>query len=367
MIPLLASFRSSALYRRIVRYRYHLPFWVGYQLFWTLLFNSENLFTWDTVITVIVLSVAQATGAYLNIYYFVPRWLRKQRYGGYALGFLLCVLLSSLLTTLVYQGSYYAATGEWNTAQGWFRLTYVQFLGIMVMLGFTAVVFVMIIKLTKDWLKDQRRTQALKKEKLETELKFLRSQFNPHFLFNTMNSINFLIQRDPQRASDTLAKFSDLMRYQLYECNESRIPLKKEVHYLSNFVALEKLRVNDNVIVTLDVNENVNGAQVAPFILMPFVENAFKHVSKGRQQDNFIQVSLRQQAHQLYFDVTNSREAHALSARETVHYGGIGLTNVRRRLALLYPHHHTLRIDEPEDTYSVHLTIDLYDDQLRSD
>ena len=355
-----ASLRASAAYRFLVRYKlYHMLFWVGYQLFWTALFNSENIFTWVTAIFVVVLSVAQATGAYLNIYYFIPTFLRKQRYGRYALGFLLCLLISWMLTTLSYQGMYYAMNGDWNVAGGWFRGTYPQFLGIMMLLASTAIVFVMIVKLTKDWLKDQRRTQQLEKEKLETELKFLRAQFNPHFLFNTINSIHFLIRKDPELASDTLAKFSDLLRYQLYECNEARIPLKKEVHYLSNFVALEKLRNSERLSVSLDVSENVNGAQVAPFILMPFIENAFKHASKGKQQENFIRVTLRQSPQQLEFEVENSKETGASSTREAVHYGGIGLVNVRRRLDLLYPQRHTLRIDEHDNTYSVHLTLDL--------
>ncbi len=355
-----ASLRASAAYRFVVRYRlYHIPFWVGYQLFWTVLFNSENIFAWVTAIFVVVLSVAQATGAYLNIYYFIPTFLRKQRYGRYALGFLLCLLISWTLTTFSYQGMYYAINGDWNVAGSWFRGTYPQFLGIMMLLASTAIVFVMIVKLTKDWVKGQRRTQQLEKEKLETELKFLRSQFNPHFLFNTINSIHFLIRKDPELASDTLAKFSDLLRYQLYECNEARIPLKKEVHYLSNFVALEKLRNSERLSVSLDVSENVNGAQVAPFILMPFVENAFKHASKGKQQENFIRVSLCQSPQQLQFEVENSKEIGASSTREAVHYGGIGLVNVRRRLDLLYPQRHTLRIDEHDNTYSVHLTLDL--------
>ena len=366
-LPSLASFRQSATYRFVVRSRwYHALFWIGYQLFWTVLFNSENIFTWFTVLSMVILSAAQAPGAYLNSYYFVPRLLKKQHYGRYALGFLSCVFISFLLTTLSYQGMYYALTGRWDVAGGWFRGTYPQFLGIMTLLGFTAIVFVMIVKLTKDWLRDQRRTRQLEKEKLETELKFLRSQFNPHFLFNTINSINFLIQRDPRQASDTLSKSSDLLRYQLYECNETRIPLKKEVHYLSNFIALEKLRVNDNVAVTLDVSEDVNGSHIAPFILMPFVENAFKHVSKGRQQNNFIRISLQQEAQQLCFNVVNSCQTHLPPTRELVHYGGIGLTNVRRRLALLYPNQHALHIDESVNTYAIRLTVDLYEDELPS-
>ncbi len=356
--PLLTAIQDSALCRFEVRYwLYHLLFWVGYQLFWLVLFNSDNLFTRGTPITVLTLSVAQATGAYLNVYYFIPAFLKKQRYGRYALGLLLCVVISSALTTLSYHGMYYGATGRWDVADGWFKGTYEQFAGIMTLMALTAIVFVMTVKLTKDWVKEQRHTQQLEKEKLETELKFLRSQFNPHFLFNTINSINFLIQKDPRMATDTLAKFSDLLRYQLYECNEPRIALKKEVHYLSNFVALERLRINDHVQVSLDVSEDLGGAQIAPFILMPFVENAFKHMSKGRQQENFLRISVQQNG-QLQFMVINSREV-TIAAREAVHYGGIGLTNVRRRLDLLYPGHHTLRIDESDNTYAVHLTLAL--------
>ena len=359
---LLTTLQDSAIYRFVVRYRlYHILFWIGYQLFWIVLFNSRNLFTWNTLVSIVILSVAQATGAYLNIYYFIPTFLKKQHYGRYALGLLLCVVISSALTTLSYQGMYYGVTGSWNVAKGWFLGTYEQFVGIMTLMAFTAIGFVMIIKLTKDWVKEQRHTQQLEKEKLETELKFLRSQFNPHFLFNTINSINFLIQKDPQRATDTLAKFSDLLRYQLYECNEPRISLKKEIHYLSNFVALERLRVNDHVEVLLDVSEDLGGAQIAPFILMPFVENAFKHMSKGRQQENFLRISVQQNG-QLQFIVTNSCEATAPPTREAVHYGGIGLTNVRRRLALLYPNRHTLHIDASNNTYTVHLTLTFDED-----
>ncbi len=362
MNTLFSQWKKSRLYQSVVRYKlYHIVFWVGLQLFYTVLFNQENIFTWSTILYIIMVSVAQGVGAYLNIYYFIPSLLRRQRYGWYALAFLFCVLLSASLTTFTYHGMYYLSTGDWNVAGTWFRGTYPQFLGIMVSLSFTAVVMVMIVKFTKDWLKDQKRTQELEKEKLETELKFLRSQFNPHFLFNTINSIHFLIEKDSKRASDTLSKFSDLLRYQLYECNEPKIPLKKEVHYLANFVALEKLRVSKNVPVVLDVSENVNGAQIAPFILMPFVENAFKHVSKGKQQQNFIRISLEQQEKQIQFTVENSQDTVEPKSRDAVYYGGIGLTNVKRRLDLLYPQQHTLKIDSQNNTYSVQLTIDLHE------
>ncbi|MEM6844817.1 MAG: histidine kinase [Bacteroidota bacterium] len=363
MDNLFSQWEGSQSYQVIVRYKlYHIAFWVVYNSFWALLFSGAAFLSWETLFSIITQSIAYGAGAYLNIYYFIPRLLKRQRYVWYTLSFLGCVLLSALLITINFQGMYYLSTGEWwGVAGDWFRGTYSEFLGIMASNAFTAVVAVMIAKLAKDYLKDQKRTQALEKEKLETELKFLRSQFNPHFLFNTINSIHFLIEKNPKMATNTLSKFSDLLRYQLYECNEPQIPLKKEVHYLANFVALEKLRVNKNVSVALDVSENVNGAKIAPFILMPFVENAFKHVSKGKQQDNFLRISLAQQEKQIRFTVENSQEPAEPKARDAVYYGGIGLANVKRRLDLLYPQQYTLQISSQNETYSVELTIDLHE------
>ncbi len=361
MSDLLSRWKESEAYRLIVRYKlHHIVFWAGYHLFWSVLFSPKNLFSTGNALLMLVSSLGYAAGAYPNVYYLIPAYLKRRRYFQYILSFLVCVLIASLLSGLGYYIVLSFFNESWQIA-AWFKGTYSEFLGIMVCNAFTAVVAVMIVKLAKDYLKDQKRTQALEKEKLETELKFLRSQFNPHFLFNTINSIHFLIEKDSKMATATLSKFSDLLRYQLYECNEPQIPLKKEVHYLANFIALEKLRVNKNVSVALDVSENVNGAQIAPFILMPFVENAFKHVSKGKQQENYIRISLAQREKQIQFTVENSQEPAEPKARDAVYYGGIGLTNVKRRLDLLYPQQHALQISSQNETYSVELTIDLHE------
>ena len=345
----------------ILRFKlYHIPFWIGYQLFWGALFNSENLLHWGTLVLILLVSAAEAVGAYANIYYLVPAFLRKKHYARYVLGFGVALLISVGLTILAYQMLFWGVTGRWTGVEEWFGGTK-NFYGAIFTMAFTAMVVVMIIKLGKEWIKGQQRNQLLEKEKLETELKFLRSQFNPHFLFNTINSIHFLIQKDPAMASDTLSKFSDLLRYQLYECNEAHIPLQKEIHYLSNFVSLEKLRQNGNLTVSLEVSENINGTQIAPFILMPFVENAFKHVSRGKHRQHHIRICLQQQDHELHFHVENSKETRIITKKDVVYYGGIGLTNVKRRLDLLYPQQHTLHIDNQDDTYAVDLTLTLHE------
>jgi LytS/YehU family sensor histidine kinase len=219
----------------------------------------------------------------------------------------------------------------------------------------------MSVKLTKNWIKARRREQSLEKEKLETELKFLKSQFNPHFLFNTINSIFVLIHKNPMMASESLAKFSDLLRYQLYECNEQQIPLEQELTYLENFIELEKLRQDDgNFKLTIQFEQPYSGdLSIAPFVLMPFIENAFKHVSQRKDQTNWIRMNLRFDKQQLYFTITNSISVINNSS-ELMAYSGIGLKNVKRRLDLIYPEGHDLRIEKDSEHFEVTLRLDLH-------
>lgn len=159
-------------------------------------------------------------------------------------------------------------------------------------------------------------------------------------------------------ASASLAKFSDLLRYQLYECNDKQIPLSNEIAYLENFIELEKLRQNDNLQVTFNIQQQSTAhLMIAPFILMTFVENAFKHVSKHTDTPNWINIQMRMEEEQLDFIVTNSTADNA--SKDVMHYGGIGLKNVQRRLDLLYPGQHQLEIQGSETRFSVHFQLNV--------
>jgi LytS/YehU family sensor histidine kinase len=216
----------------------------------------------------------------------------------------------------------------------------------------------MSIKFAKNWIQTQRRQQLLEKERLETELKFLKYQFNPHFLFNTINSIFFLIHKNPDMASDSLAKFSDLLRYQLYECNDSQILLSKEISYMENSIELEKLRLNNNVEVAVHIDDhNMENLGIAPFILMTFVENAFKHVSMHEDKPNWIRIKLDIDRQELNFIVSNST-SHGAST-DVMRYGGIGLKNVQRRLDLIYPGQYDLNIQSNNNSFEIKLRINL--------
>ena len=308
----------------------------------------------------------QAVGVYFNLYYLIPKFLEKGRY----IEYVSLVILTILATAIMIIPGYYVSAW-WNETpfKELFGKQPSEFLFFVKTnsLPSTAasMTLAMSIKLTKNWLAAQRREQLLKQEKLETELKFLKSQFNPHFLFNTINSIFVLIHKNPDRASESLAKFSNLMRYQLYDCNEAQIPLQQELNYLENFIELEELRQEANFELEVEIAPSVDSnLMIAPFILMPFVENAFKHVSQRREGGNWIKLSLQLVDNQLNFQIANSIAPAFKSTADVVNYGGLGLRNVKRRLDLLYPANYELQLNNQSHQFEVQLQLTLVNASL---
>ncbi|MBK8389154.1 MAG: histidine kinase [Saprospiraceae bacterium] len=215
----------------------------------------------------------------------------------------------------------------------------------------------MSLKLGKNWLNAEKKRLVLEKENVETELKYLKSQINPHFLFNTINSIFVLIDKNPDQARESLASFSEMLRYQLYECNDLEILLSKDLQFLENFIALETLRLNENQTELLfEINhDTAKDLKISAFMLLPFVENAFKHVSKGKTQQNYIKMYLAvNEANNLEMTIENSKNKEMNSDNV-----GIGLKNVQRRLNLIYPEKHDLKIESGEINYKIILNIQL--------
>jgi len=211
------------------------------------------------------------------------------------------------------------------------------------------------IKLLVDYARAQRRIGELAKEKAETELQFLRSQINPHILFNSLNAIYFLIDRENTKARDTLLQFSDLLRYQLYDCNQPSIAIEKEIAYLHNYVGLQQLRRDEHYEVKMEAGDEVKGFSIAPLLLLPLVENAFKHISHHMEKTNFVHIRLSAQACNFTLQVINSKDPSPTKNQP----GGIGLPNVKRRLELLYPGKHELEINEEKNVYSIRLQLNL--------
>jgi LytS/YehU family sensor histidine kinase len=216
------------------------------------------------------------------------------------------------------------------------------------------------VKQAFEKIKSINSQRKQEKERLESELQYLKAQVNPHFLFNSINSIYILIKKDPELAAETLIKLSDLLRFSLYDCSEELIPIEKELDYIGNFIELEKLRRGKRVSVDFQTNGRLGGFMIAPFLLIPFLENSFKFVSNNGS-GNHIKIKISycdDRLEAIFFNTCDSHhESQFIPGTSPV--GGIGIRNVKRRLELMYPGKHTLNIQPSETSYSVTLTIDV--------
>lgn len=202
----------------------------------------------------------------------------------------------------------------------------------------------------------ERAKQILLKETHQTELKYLKAQLNPHFLFNGINSVYHLIGNNNKLAKDTLLQFSGLLRYQLYESSEAFISLEKELDYVLQYIRLEAIRKGDDIVLKYTIDFEHASLKIAPLLLTPFIENAFKHISHHEEAEkNSIVITIEEAAHKIVLSVKNTTDV----TLQQIKIGGVGLQNVQRRLALLYPEKHTLTIIEKDDFYQVDLIIDM--------
>lgn len=214
-----------------------------------------------------------------------------------------------------------------------------------------------VMKLLRTYWISKEREKSLVKEKLEAELKFLRTQTNPHFLFNTLNNIYALARKKSDDTADVVMKLSKLLRFMLYESRKERIPLSDEVRLMEDYLELEKIRYNERLTITFKKDIDDPHQEIAPLLLLPFIENAFKHGASETRFDSFIHISIKLKKGILQFCIKNSKENDS----EKPVTENIGLSNVRRQLELMYKEH-KLDIENQKEQFSVHLTVNLNSD-----
>jgi len=214
-------------------------------------------------------------------------------------------------------------------------------------------IYAMLIRFSIDWFESQKYKDELIKERQASEIALLRSQVNPHFLFNTLNNIYSLVYNKSDEAPEAVMKLSSIMRYMLYDSNTDFVPLFKEVEYLNSFIELQQLRIPQKGFVELKVLGSMDNRIIAPMLLIPFVENAFKHGDKTHEPGITIQLTL--ETNRLIFTVENY--LRLVNQGTNDESGGFGLENIRRRLGLLYPEKHELTINITEEKYKVELSI----------
>ena len=217
-------------------------------------------------------------------------------------------------------------------------------------------VFAVIIKMMKrSWLKQQETLQVAR-EKAKAELQLLKSQIHPHFLFNTLNNVYFLTLTASQKAPEMLEKLTDMLRYILNECNRSYVPLEKEIKMIEDYMALENIRYGDRLKMDLEINGDYKNKIISPLLLIPLVENSFKHGTSKMLQHPWVSLNITVEGQYLFLLLSNSRPEEAILPQ---HNGHIGLNNVKKRLQLLYPGAHELSIVNGSESYEVFMKIDL--------
>ncbi|MEO1258008.1 MAG: histidine kinase [Bacteroidota bacterium] len=298
----------------------------------------------------VIMLVILGGAVYYNIYVLIPKYLAHKQGWKYFLHFTLLILVVSPIENfLLYTQSH-------GIPQ--MRAEILSSIDMRFFANFFVVGTSTLVKITLDWLKNQRETQELQTKTMQSELQFLKSQINPHFLFNTLNSLYALTLKKSDKAPDIVLKLSEMMRYMLYECNEPLVPLSKEVHYIKNYLELEKLRQGKNVDIDFVVEGLISNQKIAPLMFMSFIENCFKHGLGNNLSKGFVKITLHVLGDEVNALIENSKPESMpkpLHARS----GGIGLVNVSRRLDLLYPKKYSLDIEDAPNTYSVNLKIQL--------
>lgn len=214
-------------------------------------------------------------------------------------------------------------------------------------------IYAVLIRYMIKSFESQKLRDELTNQRQASELALLRSQVNPHFLFNTLNNIYSLVYKKSDEAPAAVMKLSSIMRYMLYDATSDKVPLEKEIEYLKSFIELQKLRIKNPDFVSLHIEGNAEGHSIAPMLLISFVENAFKHGSKKHQPGIIVRLSALKD--RINFEVINYLKKTTLSQNECE--SGIGLTNIRRRLELMYPDKHNLLISEDAETFRINLEI----------
>ena len=221
----------------------------------------------------------------------------------------------------------------------------------------TVVGFAVAVKLLKRWYLKQKETEELTREKINAELILLKAQVHPHFLFNTLNNIYSFILKGSPKAPDMIKKLSGLLKYFLNECNPRLVPLQKEISMLQDYMALEQIRYGDSLSMSLHIRGNAADKLISPLLLIPFVENSFKHGASRMLTHPWVTLDIKVEKHSLEFQLSNSKPdlKHEVIAKR-----GIGLNNVKKRLQILYPRDHRLNIVENAMSYDVFMKLPLH-------
>jgi len=330
---------------------YHLLFWISLYLLWIIAFRSYSVALSKTM-TIEFCYLIFITLDYYSINNLaIPYLLQKKKHLLFVAAILFIITLSALLRALVAQQM---NLHFFHFAQG------ISFNTLYFNSVINISIWVLLIasgKLILDRMQTQQQLERLEKIRVQTELDYLKAQINPHALFNSLNTIYGHIDKSNQVARNILLQFSELLRYQLYDCGEEKVCLNKELEYIKNYTAFQRLRKDEHLLVNIDIRNNDTDLNIAPLLLVVLIENAFKFVSSFTDKENKIFIEIYTEKNILHSAFINTKEMQISSNRTSS--SGIGIANLKRRLELLYPKKHTLSTTVCDELYKTTLTIEL--------
>lgn len=290
---------------------------------------------------------------YFIALYVVPRFLKTERWG-------LFILLVIGVAIFVFYGriKWLELVNYLENHHIYYKVPVAKVLSNTIR-DYAIIALAVCIYIIGDYRNEQKAKAQLMKSKAEAEIKLLKGQLHPHFLFNSLNNLYSLALIKSDLTADSILKLTELLDYLVYRVNMDKVPLSKEVQLLNNYIGLEQLRYGDDLHIVNDISLQ-NDVQVAPLLLLPFAENCFKHGGPGQDGLFKVEIQLTANDQQLVFQISNSKKNGRESSK---HSGGVGLQNIRQRLSLLYPRHHQLQIDHQPDAYQVRLEIKFRDEK----
>lgn len=340
---------------------FHILFWVAYLALNALVLShfyeppGQSLFA-DTLILSLKFQVVELPGklilVYTNLFFLLPWFLLRQKYWSYLtlliLSFILVRYIQQFFVAFVMLPLMFPKIVIGEEMFSWGR--FVQYSAG----AFSLLIFTSALKLMYDHHLNSKKIQEIEKRQLSTELQLLKTQLNPHFFFNTLNNLYGLALENSSKTADMILRLSEMMNYVLYEAQNKLVLVERELEVLKNYIELEKMRYSDQVEISFTQQGDFAATKIPPLLLVPFLENAFKHGLRGPQGKNWLRIEVNRSDKQFLFVAENSKNGQ--DPKQSADRG-IGLVNVKRRLEILFPNAHTLNLVNTDDRYRAELTI----------
>ncbi len=350
----------TVLIQWMIKYKVlHVVLWVVVSFFFMGIDYDDSASFVSQLLSTMVATSLSVPACYFAAYRLTPRFLYKKQIGKFVGALLLLITLNTIFSYLITLSVYHLLTGL-----PMFRsVKYVRYICFVIFYYNVMLISISCVaKIIADRYNMEQRLLEVEKERISTELNFLRSQINPHFLFNIMNTIYFQIDKGNTQARASVEKLSEMLRYQLYECTTDKIDIAKETDYIQNYITMQSLRMEQGTDIQLAMDDTLSGFFIAPLLLLPVIENAFKHISNDRDAaKNKIHISMRHHDNEaLLVNVCNTFDT-AAKEQHLLQSGGLGMQNLQRRLALIYPGRHEFSVQKKDNIFETILKITYHD------